>query len=135
MTTSTTAPSPQTRQLMTELQSFGLRLADPGAPNAGVASRRGGAGPSDHKAVTVDGVTIMVPVHTSTAWHSPFVAQTPDANGSSALLRGTIPIANISFPKAPRFYGMQTLDGVPYSHIAALHSADVLATTVLQTCI
>ena len=120
------------RQLMTELQSVGLRLADPGT---GVASRRGGAGPSDHKAVTVDGVTIMVPVHTNTAWHSPFVAAPADASGISSLLRGTIPIANISFPKAPRFYGMQTLDGVPYSHIATLHSADVLATTVLQTCI
>src|SRR3984893_17909848 len=126
--------SAMSRQLMTELQSAGLRLADPGA-GLSVASRRGGAGPSDHKAVTIDGVTIMVPVHTNTAWHSPFVAQTPDANGSSALLRGTIPVANISFPKPPRFYGMQTLDGVPYSHIATLHSADVLATTVLQTCI
>ncbi|MFM0199876.1 MSMEG_0568 family radical SAM protein [Paraburkholderia fungorum] len=124
--------SATSRQLMTELQSAGLRLV---SPDAGAASRRGGAGPSDHKAVTVDGVTIMVPVHTNTAWHSPFVAQTPDVNGSSALLRGTIPIANISFPKAPRFYGMQTLDGVPYSHIATLHGADVLATTVLQTCI
>jgi radical SAM protein (TIGR04043 family) len=124
--------SAASRQLMTELQSTGLRLV---APDAGAASRRGGAGPSDHKAVTVDGVTIMVPVHTSTAWHSPFVAQTPDASGTSALLRGTIPIASISFPKAPRFYGMQTLDGVPYSHIATLHGADVLATTVLQTCI
>ncbi|MEA3087972.1 MAG: hypothetical protein QOC89_5669 [Paraburkholderia sp.] len=124
--------SAASRQLMTELQSAGLRLV---SPDTGAASRRGGAGPSDHKAVTVDGVTIMVPVHTNTAWHSPFVAQTPDANGSSALLRGAIPIANISFPKAPRFYGMQTLDGVPYSHIATLHGADVLATTVLQTCI
>ncbi|BAN28061.1 MSMEG_0568 family radical SAM protein [Caballeronia insecticola] len=117
---------------MTELQSTGLRLAD---PRAGVASRRGGAGPSDHKAVTVDGVTIMVPVHTSTAWDSPFVAAAPDANGNSALMRNTIPIASIRFPQAPRFYAMQTLDGVPYSHIATLHSADVLATTVLQTCI
>jgi radical SAM protein (TIGR04043 family) len=120
MNSSETLPA-ASRQLMTELQSVGLRLADPGT---GVASRRGGAGPSDHKAVTVDGVTIMVPVHTNTAWHSPFVAAPADANGTSALLRGTIPIANISFPKAPRFYGMQTLD-----------SADVLATTVLQTCI
>jgi len=117
---------------MTELQSVGLRLED---PHAGAASRRGGAGPSDHKAVTVDGVTIMVPVHTNTAWNSPFVASTPDESGYSALKRGAIPIANISFPKAPRFYGMQTLDGVPYSKIATLHGADVLATTVLQTCI
>jgi radical SAM protein (TIGR04043 family) len=124
--------SAKSRQLMTELQSAGLRLAD---PRAGAASRRGGAGPSDHKAVTVDGVTIMVPVHTSSAWSSPFVASEPDETGTSALMRGTIPIASISFPKQPRFYAMQTLDGVPYSHIATLHSADVLATTVLQTCI
>jgi len=120
------------RQLMTELQSFGLRLVD---PSAGVASRRGGAGPSDHKAVTVDGHTIMVPVHTSTAWESPFVAQAPDGMGRSTVMRGTIPIASITFPKQPRFYAMQTFDGVPYSHIATLHGSDVLATTVLQTCI
>ncbi|WP_394791013.1 MSMEG_0568 family radical SAM protein [Rhodoferax sp.] len=117
---------------MTELQSFGLRLVD---PSAGVASRKGGAGPSDHKAVTVDGHTIMVPVHTSTAWNSPFTALAPDAQGRSVVTRGSIPIASISFPKQPRFYAMQTMDGVPYSHIATLHGADVLATTVLQTCI
>ncbi|MBU2289296.1 MAG: outer membrane beta-barrel protein [Gammaproteobacteria bacterium] len=128
-----TPPTPiSSRQLMTELQSFGLRLVD---PSAGVASRRGGAGPSDHKAVTVDGHTIMVPVHTSTAWESPFVAQAPDGEGRSTVMRGAIPIASISFPRQPRFYAMQTFDGVPYSHIATLHGSDVLATTVLQTCI
>ena len=120
------------QQLMTELQSSGLRLVD---PSIGAASRRGGAGPSDHKAVTVDGRTIMVPVHTSTAWSSPFVANAPDRDGTSALLRDGIPIARIGFPKAPRFYAMQTFDGIPYSHIATLHGSDVLATTVLQTCI
>lgn len=139
MSTSTLSPkappSAATRQLMTELQSFGLRLDDPSSPNAGVASRRGGAGPSDHKAVIVDGHTIMVPVHTSTAWRSPFVAQSPDAQGRSALTRSAIPIANISFPKAPRFYELETADGIPYSQIATLHGSDVLATTVLQTCI
>lgn len=125
-------PSPSNRQLMTDLQSYGLRLADPAA---GAASRRGGAGPSDHKAVTVDGRTIMVPVHTSGAWRSPFVAEAPDASGSSTIRLKGIPVASIRFPKAPRFYALQTLDGVPYAHIATLHSADVLATTVLQTCI
>jgi radical SAM protein (TIGR04043 family) len=120
------------RQLMTELQSLGLRLADPGA---GVPSRRGGAGPSDHKAITVDGHTIMVPVHTASAWSSPFVAGAPDAGGSSALMRDGVAVARIEFPRAPRFYRLQTLEGVPYSHIATLHGADVLATTVLQTCI
>jgi radical SAM protein (TIGR04043 family) len=120
------------QQLMTELQSSGLRLVD---PNVGAASRRGGAGPSDHKAVTIDGHTIMVPVHTATAWSSSYVADVPDASGSSVLRRAGIPIARIDFPKAPRFYAMQTFDGIPYSQIATLHGADVLATTVLQTCI
>jgi radical SAM protein (TIGR04043 family) len=119
-------------RLMTELQSHGLRLAD---PQAGAASRRGGAGPSDHKAVTVDGVTLMVPVHTATAFASPFTADAPGPDGRSTLRRGNIPIASIAFPRQPRFYALSTADGVPYSQIATLHGADVLATTVLQTCI
>ncbi|MEC5399862.1 MSMEG_0568 family radical SAM protein [Uliginosibacterium sp. H1] len=117
---------------MTELQSYGLRLLE---PDAGAASRRGGAGPSDHKAVTVDGHTIMVPVHTGSARHSPFVAGAPDASGRSTITRNAIPIASVAFPKQPRFYALQTFDGIPYSHIATLHSRDVLATTVLQHCI
>ncbi|GAA0752942.1 MSMEG_0568 family radical SAM protein [Ideonella azotifigens] len=126
------ANRPDARDLMTELQSQGLRLVD---PSAGAASRRGGAGPSDHKAVTVDGVTLMVPVHTATAFSSPFVADAPGADGLSTLRRGAIPIAQIQFPRQPKFYSRQTAEGVPYSHIATLHGSDVLATTVLQTCI
>ncbi len=117
---------------MTELQSRGLRLAE---PDAGAASRRGGAGPSDHKAVIVDGHTIMVPVHTSAAWQSPFLALAPDAAGISELRFDGTAVARIGFPRQPRFYALQTFDGVPYQHIATLHGADVLATTVLQTCI
>jgi len=109
-----------------------LRLVDPGA---GAASRRGGAGPSDHKAVTVDGHTIMVPVHTATSRHSPFLALPPDAAGMSELRFDGNAVARIGFPRQPRFYALQTFDGVPYQHIATLHGADVLATTVLQTCI
>ncbi len=117
---------------MTELQSRGLRLVD---PRAGAASRRGGAGPSDHKAVIVDGHTIMVPVHTSTAWESPYLAASPDAHGTSQLHRDGVAVADIRFPRQPRFYALQTFDGIPYGHIATLHGSDVLATTVLQTCI
>ena len=121
-----------TRELLTELQTHGMRLLDPGA---GAASRRGGAGPSDHKAVTVDGVTLMVPVHTHGAFNSPFVLDAPGADGQATLRRGAIPIAQVALNRTPRFYGLKTADGVPYSHIATLHGADVLATTVLQTCI
>jgi radical SAM protein (TIGR04043 family) len=125
-------PSERSRQLMTELQSRGLRLMD---PNAGLPSRRGGAGPSDHKAVTIDGVTVMIPVHTAPAFDSPFVADAPGPDGRSVLRHASIPIASIEFPQTPKFYALQTPDGVPYSHIATLHGRDVLATTVLQTCI
>ncbi len=118
--------------LSTDLQTYGLRLED---PSVGVQSRRGGAGPSDHKAVVVDGQTVMIPVHTHTAWDSPFMASKPDANGKSELRKNGIPIAVIDFPKQPKFYGLKTAEGIPYEQIATLHSSDVLATTVLQTCI
>jgi radical SAM protein (TIGR04043 family) len=120
------------QQLITELQSMGLRLDD---PSFGAASRRGGAGPTDHKAVTVDGHTVMIPVHTASAWSSPFTASVPDRNGMSRIERNGIGVGVISFPRQPRFYKLQTLDGIPYSKIATLHGADVLATTVLQSCI
>lgn len=120
------------RRLMTELQTRGLRLQ---APQAGAASRRGGAGPSDHKAVTVDGVTLMIPVHTQGAFDSPFVADAPGPDGMATLRHGTTAIARIGFPAAPRFYALRTAEGIPYQQIATLHGTDVLATTVLQTCI
>lgn len=118
--------------LITELQSTGLRLTD---TVSGAPSRRGGAGPSDHKAVQVGNRTVMIPVHNISAWSSPYSAGAPDNSGQAELQRHGQPIAQISFPRRPRFYDLQTLDGIPYSHIATLHSADVLATTVLQNCI
>jgi radical SAM protein (TIGR04043 family) len=37
--------------------------------------------------------------------------------------------------RRPRFYDLTTADGIPYSSLARLHGRDVLATTVLQTCV
>ncbi|KMS83429.1 radical SAM protein, partial [Streptomyces regensis] len=37
--------------------------------------------------------------------------------------------------RRPKFYGMTTSDGVLYDQIARLHGTDVLAKTVVQTCI
>jgi radical SAM protein (TIGR04043 family) len=119
-------------ELATELQSLGLRLAD---PKAGAAGRRGGAGPSDHKAVTLGGRTVMVPIYTGTAARSPFEAGLPDAFGRAVLTRDGSVVGEIAFPAQPRFYGLQTADGVPYWKIGVLHGADVLATTILQSCI
>jgi radical SAM protein (TIGR04043 family) len=122
----------RTERLINELQSFGVRLAD---PKVGHESRRGGAGPSDHKAITIDGVTVMVPVHTAPAFESPYVVEKPDALGRSRITRDGLNLGDVSFPTRPRFYERTTADGTPYWKIAVLHGRDVLATTVLQTCI
>ncbi|ARW11497.1 MSMEG_0568 family radical SAM protein [Acetobacter ascendens] len=119
------------RKLVTDLQSFGLQISE----DIGGISRKGGAGPSDHKTITIAGQTIMVPVYTSGARHSPFQASTPDQNGASMLLRDGKTLGTIHFSAAPRFYGLSTADGIPYWKIALLHGRDTLATTVHQTCI
>jgi radical SAM protein (TIGR04043 family) len=130
----TQAPSPMlpTEQLINELQTFGARLVD---ANAGADSRRGGAGPSDHKALTLDGMTVMVPVHTAPAHSSPYLVEAPDQAGLSRVRRGDTVLGEVQFPRRPRFYDLATADGIPYSRLAVLHGRDVLATTVLQTCV
>lgn len=119
-------------ELITELQSHGVRLV---RAEAGVASRKGGAGPSDHKAMTIGEMTVMVPVHTALAAESPFILDAPDEQGRALLYRDGATVATLSLPRQPRFYALRTMEGVPYSHIAVLHGRDVLATTVLQSCV
>lgn len=121
-----------TEQLINELQTRGVRLEDAGH---GAPSRRGGAGPSDHKALSIDGRVVMIPVHTAGADRSPYSLGTAGDDGGAALSREGREIARLAFTPTPRFYDLRTDDGVPYSHIATLHGKDVLATTVLQTCI
>ena len=126
-------PKPMpTEQLINELQSFGVRLVD---PKAGGDSRRGGAGPSDHMPMTIDGATVMIPVHNAPAFESPYIVDKPDTLGRSQVSRDGAVIGEVKFQLRPRFYERSTADGIPYSKIATLHGRDVLATTILQTCI
>lgn len=118
------------QRLITELQTHGLKLYD---PTVGAAGRQGGAGPSDHKAVTVGQTTVMVPIYTGTASQSPYSVQAAGPN-QGMLLHDSHEITRIAFPEQPKFYSLTTADGIPYWKIALLHSHDVLATTVQQTC-
>lgn len=118
------------QKLITELQTQGLRLQQKSVEHV---SRRGGAGPSDHQAIDVGGSTLMVPIYTQSSWDSSFSVE--ESEQGVKLLNKGIPLADITFADTPRFYSMETMDGIPYSQIATLHSKDVLATTVLQTCI
>ncbi|MEB3351516.1 MAG: MSMEG_0568 family radical SAM protein [Cyanobacteriota bacterium] len=124
-------------RLLTELQVQGV--VDPSLP--GNQGRRGGAGPSDHRALTIAGTTVMVPVHNALSQRSPYQleAPSPGADASPAApvqLHGAHgAVAAVATTPEPRFYGLRTADGVPYRSIALLHGRDVLATTLLQTCI
>ncbi len=118
------------QRLIVELQSAGLKLA---SAEIGAAGRIGGAGPSDHKAVTVDDTTVMVPIFNSPAANSPYTVI--NSSGEQTLQLNGAKIGAVSFPQEPKFYSLTTSDGIPYKQIALLHSKDVLATTVLQTCI
>ncbi len=120
---------------LTELQVHGV--VDPAVP--GNPGRRGGAGPSDHRALSIDGTTVMVPVYNAVAGTSPYRLDTTaegglqvsDATGAG----GDTGALAVETPPEPRFYGLATAEGIPYRSIALLHGRDVLATTLLQTCI
>jgi radical SAM protein (TIGR04043 family) len=125
-------PSGADASLLAELQAMGVAAETPVGAAPG---RRGGAGPSDHRALRVGRETIMVPMRA--AGRSPFrLRVVSDAPGARAvLLREGAPVASVDFPPTPRFYALATADGVPYSSIALLHARRVLASTVMQSCV
>ena len=127
---------------LTELQVHGV--VDPAVP--GNPGRRGGAGPSDHRALSIDGTTVMVPVYNAVAGTSPYRLATAAAGGLEVIAAAPAAAAGgesgdeasalaVATPPEPRFYGLTTAEGIPYRSIALLHGRDVLATTLLQTCI
>ena len=132
MTASDRAPSvaapvvtPGLGQLITELQSKGLRVERP------FETRRGGAGPADAGMIWVEGVAVTVPVGASYVAGSPFVLRREDEGWG--IYRDGARVATADPLERPRFYDLATADGIPYWKIALLH-LDSLASTVLQTC-
>ena len=111
-----TAPAPSTR---VDVAIQGIRLLD--APVA----RRAGAGPSDDGHVLLGGVGAAIPLNP----RSPYTVR-----GGKLLLDGADTGLGLEAIRRPRFYDLTTADGVPYEQIARLHSSNVLATTVVQTC-
>jgi radical SAM protein (TIGR04043 family) len=119
------------RRLLTELQVRGV--VDPAV--SGNPGRRGGAGPSDHRAFTIDGNTVMVPVFNTVSQDSPYRLEESAPGSVSVTDQSGRSLASVAPPPEPRFYGLSTADGIPYRSIALLHGRDVLATTLLQTCV
>ncbi|NUR63385.1 MAG: MSMEG_0568 family radical SAM protein [Catenulispora sp.] len=102
-----------------ELALQGVRVEAP-------VRRPDGAGPSDDGHVLVDGANAALPTNPASPYS---VREGKVWLGAEDTGLTLTPVAR------PRFYDLTTADGVPYEHIARLHGADVLATTVVQTCI
>ena len=88
--------------------------------------REGGAGPSDDGHVLLGGVGTALPIVARSKYR---------VRGGRLLLEGADLGLDVTPVDRPQFYDLQTADGVPYEKIARLHGANVLATTVVQTCI
>jgi radical SAM protein (TIGR04043 family) len=88
--------------------------------------RRAGAGPSDDGHVVLDGRNAALPLNED----SPYLVQ----NGR-LLLDGADLGLDVGPVARPKFYDLTTADGVPYEKLARLHGSNVLATTVVQTCV
>lgn len=93
--------------------------------------RPGGAGPSADGHVLVDGLKTTVPI----------VADSPYRLRGRRLVRreaqGAVTDMGVQVDTVarPAFYDLTTADGIGYERIARLHGDDVLATTVVQTCV
>jgi radical SAM protein (TIGR04043 family) len=88
--------------------------------------RRGGAGPSDDGHVLLGGVGTALPIVAKSKYQ---------VRNGRLLLDGADLGLEVTPVARPQFYDLTTADGVKYEQIARLHGADVLATTVVQTCI
>ncbi|MFI5611783.1 MSMEG_0568 family radical SAM protein [Amycolatopsis sp. NPDC051903] len=116
MRVGTTEDSLDTRA---DLAVRGVRMTAP-------VQRSKGAGPSDDGHLVVDGANATLPLND----------ESPYSVRDGKIFRGRLDLGLSVTPVArPKFYDLSTTDGIPYRKIALLHGKDVLASTVVQTCI
>ncbi|MCB2225608.1 MAG: MSMEG_0568 family radical SAM protein [Desulfarculaceae bacterium] len=118
----------QTAEIITQLQSLGLRMEADGE------KRIGGAGPAEGGTLIINGVAATAPLD------SPFAAASPwslrlGPEGAELLLNGEVVEAEVELVPTPRFYDEATPEGVALRQVALLHGRDCLASTVLQRCL
>ena len=114
-----TVISPSGIDLRAAVALQGVRVAPP-------VRRRAGAGPSDDGHVRLGGRGAALPLDPA----SPF-----EIVDGRLLLDGVDVGLPAEAVERPRFYDLQTADGIAYEQLARLHGTDVLASTVIQTCI
>jgi radical SAM protein (TIGR04043 family)/putative N-acetyltransferase (TIGR04045 family) len=125
--TQQTQRTPMLGELITELQSLGVRIQER------ILQRKGGAGPADGGSILIEGIPVNVPVGSTYVMKSPYSVEHRD--GHTKLFKDVQELLPVSFIQRPKFYDYETADQVPCSQIALLHGKDCLATSVIQTCI
>ena len=88
--------------------------------------RPAGAGPSHDGHVLLDGSNTTLPINAASPYR---------VSDGRVWLGETDTGLTLDVVRRPTFYDLTTADGVRYEQIARLHGKDVLATTVVQTCI
>jgi len=88
--------------------------------------RRAGAGPSDDGHVLLGGIGTALPIVATSKY---------SVREGRLLLDGADLGMDVEPIARPAFYDLTTVDGIPYEQLARLHGSNVLATTVVQTCI
>jgi radical SAM protein (TIGR04043 family) len=88
--------------------------------------RPAGAGPSDDGHVLLNGLNSTLPINLNSPYR---------LRDGRVWLGETDTGLSLDLIRRPKFYDLSTADGVRYEQIARLHGKDVLATTVVQTCI
>ncbi|MEP6816064.1 MAG: MSMEG_0568 family radical SAM protein [Marmoricola sp.] len=115
----------QVATLIADLQSSGLRVV------GDVGARNGGAGPADAGMLWIDGAPATVPTAAAYVAASPYSLRHED--DGFGIYRDDYRVADASLAPRPRYYDLETADGIPYWKIALMH-LDSMASTVLQTC-
>ena len=114
------------RRLCVDLQSAGVRMPP------GIKGRRGGAGPSEGRALAIQGHTLNVPVN---GW---YVAASPyrlvSVGDELDLYRDGQQLVRAELYPRPAFYDLRSPDGTPFEKMALVHGRDCLGSTVYQDC-
>jgi radical SAM protein (TIGR04043 family)/putative N-acetyltransferase (TIGR04045 family) len=113
-------------ELITELQSFGLRVQGQLSP------RKGGAGPAEGKVFLIEGIPVNLPIGSEYVSKSPYVLR--EEEDQHLIFKDEKAVCPVHLIERPRFYDHSTEEGIPYTKIALLHGKDCLATSVIQTC-
>src|SRR6056297_1157276 len=114
------------KQILTEVQSCGVRISDQ------VKGWMGGAGPADGIMVLVDQTPLNVPIRGSYIHSSPYRIANRDSH--LVLEKGDDYLFDVEVVSDPKFYSLETKEGIPYRKIALLHGQDCLGSTDIQKC-